>query len=78
MNFVNISLTDSHLGSHDLALLPLDVPCGSTRRSTAQLEYNPELHARTKYNIAHQFVPGQLDVVYVNTHLNLADIFAEG
>jgi len=51
----------------------LCVATTTRRRSTAQLEYNAEFYVRTKHiGISYQFLRDlvQLDIVYVNTHLN--------
>ena len=46
--------------------------------------HHPEFHARTKHiDIAYHFLrdlvkSGTLNLVYINTHQNLADIFTKG
>ena len=68
--------------------LEIDLPRTSTIFSDNQaaiaIAHHPEFHARTKHiDIAHHFFrdlvkSGILNIVYVNTHNNLADIFTKG
>ena len=56
----------------------------SDNQGACAISHNPEFHARTKHiDIAYHFLQDLvqskiLDVVYVNTQFNLADIFTKG
>ena len=68
--------------------LEIDLPATSTIFSDNQaaiaIAHHPEFHARTKHiDIAYHFLrdlvkSGTLNLVYINTHQNLADIFTKG
>ena len=64
--------------------LPPTLTIFSDNQGACAISHNPEFHARTKHiDIAYQFLrdlvqSGQIDVVYVNTNFNLADIFTKG
>ena len=68
--------------------LEIDLPSTSTIFSDNQaaiaIAHHPEFHARTKHiDISYHFLrdlvkSGSLNLVYVNTHQNLADLFTKG
>ena len=68
--------------------LEIDLPRTSTifsdNQAAVAIAHHPEFHARTKHiDIAHHFLRDLvksriLNIVYVNTHNNLADIFTKG
>ena len=68
--------------------LEIDLPATSTIFSDNQaaivIAHHPEFHARTKHiDITYHFLrdlvkSGTLNLVYVNTHKNLADLFTKG
>jgi hypothetical protein len=70
----------TELGIH----VPSTLPIFSDNQGACAISHNPEFHARTKHiDIAFHFLrdlvqSGQLDVVYVNTNFNLADLFTKG
>ena len=64
--------------------LPSTSTIFSDNQAAISIAHHPEHHARTKHiNIAHHFLRdlvqnGTLDLVYINTQDNLADIFTKG
>jgi len=63
--------------------LPTTSTIFSDNQAAVSIAHHPEHHARTKHiNIAHHFLRdlvqnGTLDLVYINTEYNLADIFTK-
>ena len=64
--------------------LPATSTIFSDNQAAIAIAHHHELHARTKhidisYHFLHDLVKsGTLNLVYVNTHLNLADLFTKG
>jgi hypothetical protein len=63
--------------------LPSTSTIFSDNQAAVSIAHHPEHHARTKHiNIAHHFLrdlvqDGMLNLVYINTHVNLADLFTK-
>jgi hypothetical protein len=68
--------------------LKIELPTTSTifsdNQATIAIAHHPEFHVRTKHiNISYHFLrdlvkSGTLNLVYVNTHQNLTDLFTKG
>jgi hypothetical protein len=67
-----------------LPALPTTSTIFSDNQAAIAIAHHPEFHARTKHiDISYHFLrdlvkSGILNLVYVNTHQNLADLFTKG